>query len=88
MKTQAEEITLAFSFRLDIFWLVPSRLLLVNINEGSARGKMGIREKGSLAFFSPPSQHPSPFCHFSLWCLGKRDDWGRVRMLLVSLRVK
>ena len=93
MKTQAEEITLAFSFRLDIFWLVSSHLLLVNINEGSAQemraGKDGNEGKGKCRFFfSPPSQHPTPFCHFSLWCLGKRDDWGRVRMLFVSLRAK
>ena len=55
MKTQAEEITLAFSFRLDIFRLVPSRLLLVNINEGSAQemraGKDGNKGKGKSRFF-------------------------------------
>lgn len=71
MKTQAEEITLAFSFRLDIFWLVPSRLLLVNINEGSAQemraGKDGNKGKGKSRFFF--TSFPAPLALLSFLTL-------------------
>ena len=77
MKTQAEEITLAFSFRLDIFWLVSSHLLLVNINEGSAQemraGKDGNEGKGKCRFFFF-SSFPAPHALLSFLTLVSRQE--------------